>query len=553
MRPFALHAQQVGLGDFGRLFYPLFRDAQYEGLAVLDVWESTLPDTGHIALLDADIALLGGTEIGAHATDVVGTAIAQPGYRCGVGGWLQDGHLVVHAEEEISDWLDLASWLDQGMARRSSISHSMGGLESINVLNANHVEHPEHLLFLAPGNSSERWSQISNSQKNPLVVGSIASRGAWSSATSRGPSPDGRLKPDVVAPGSQRVLPSSPDEWHVVSGTSFSTPWAASAMVSFEASLGYSLPGDVLKAFAILGSIDLGAEGPDYRYGHGALDGVRLASLFSSLHQGCEHVGWLVDSLDVSDAPIELHLPPTAGPVHAVLVWFDPGSSESVEVDLDLRGEVNGEIFYPWRINPTPFLEDQYNLSLDTLQLAEQGDNTLDNVENLSINGLSMEDSVSLFVSRKPNLGVSQKQRFALAWSQLDYPMAMDVNWWPGDVPEVLWSVPFLPDSIGHSALGWSAWPHAVEEPSAWLFQQTNGYCTTFGSAEFLLPECTGDLNRDGRVSIADLMTLLSGMDSEVVVNCNEQDVNRFMALPHAYWDVDDLMMFLSAWGEVCW
>lgn len=92
-----------------------------------------------------------------------------------------------------------------------------------------------------------RTARIRNTSKNVLTVGNVASglnnSVGWPAFdTGRGPTLDGRLKPDLVAPGSQEVPPltiepgimspvlpnnSSPDYYERAWGTSFSTPVVA--------------------------------------------------------------------------------------------------------------------------------------------------------------------------------------------------------------------------------------------------------------------------------------------------------------------------------------
>ncbi len=108
-----------------------------------------------------------------------------------------------------------------------------------------------------------------------LTVGAVDwATGALETFSSRGPTADGRMKPDVVAPDGVSTTSYAPRKFF---GTSASTPHiAGSAALIIQANP--SLPVDELVNILENGSLDLGSPGKDNLYGSGRVR-VSFASL----------------------------------------------------------------------------------------------------------------------------------------------------------------------------------------------------------------------------------------------------------------------------------
>ena len=219
-------------------------------------------------------------------------------------------------------------------------------------------------VLFAAGNERNDGVSPPGTAKNVITVGGHKNRysGApdemyyWSS---RGPTDDGRIKPDIVAPGdyvrsckSQEATSTGgtwSNTWYMeYSGTSMATPAAAgsSALVReyLMEVIGRQAPqGSLVKALLILGAKDMGARDiPNDDEGWGRVD------LVNSLIPDGE-VGIFVDdrsrirsgqvieyTFDVNSAGKEFK---------AVLTWSDyPGSSSS---SIQLRNDLDLELVSP--------------------------------------------------------------------------------------------------------------------------------------------------------------------------------------------------------------
>ena len=219
-------------------------------------------------------------------------------------------------------------------------------------------------VLFAAGNERNDGVSSPGTAKNVITVGGHKNRysGApdemyyWSS---RGPTDDGRIKPDVVAPGdyvrsckSQEASSAGgtwSNTWYMeYSGTSMATPAAAgsSALVReyLTEVIGRQAPqGSLVKALLILGAKDMGTRDiPNNDEGWGRVD------LVNSLIPDGE-VGIFVDdrsrikSGQVIEYTFDVN---TAGKeFKAVLTWSDyPGSSSS---SIQLRNDLDLELVSP--------------------------------------------------------------------------------------------------------------------------------------------------------------------------------------------------------------
>ena len=366
-------------------------------------------------------------------------------------------------------------------------------------------------VLFAAGNERDDGISSPGTAKNVVTVGGHKNRysGApdemyyWSS---RGPTDDGRIKPDVVAPGdyvrsckaqeASSAGGSWSNTWYMeYSGTSMATPAAAgsSALVReyLTEVIGRQAPqGSLIKALLILGAKDMGARDiPNYDEGWGRIDLVQ-----SLIPDG--EVGIFVDdrsrikSGEVVEYTFDVNSP--GNEFKAVLSWSDyPGSSSStVQLRNDLDLEVispdgvsyKGNVFTNGRSTEGGNKDSVNNVEVVALDSTSQGIWTIrvkDSqhggsrtwqpfsiaVRGHNVNDLSPDPTFvpgSLNVSTPiPQVGEEVQVTVSLknlgAGSAIDFPVMARVNsallgeqlmsLSPGETDELVWS--WTPDSEG--------------------------------------------------------------------------------------------------------
>ncbi|NYT01556.1 MAG: S8 family peptidase [Methanosarcinales archaeon] len=138
------------------------------------------------------------------------------------------------------------------------------------------------VVVVAAGNSGPGPQSIviPGSAKNVITVGAIDEEGEIFDRSSRGPTLDGRIKPDLVTLGVDvsSALAGSVDQESTMTGTSMAVPQVSgAAAVLFQATSDLT-PADV-KRILVSTTDDLGTPGPDNAFGNGALNLSRSLSL----------------------------------------------------------------------------------------------------------------------------------------------------------------------------------------------------------------------------------------------------------------------------------
>lgn len=266
--------------------------------------------------------------------------------------------------------------------------------------------HPDMLIIFAAGNEGPDPNTLDSpgTAKNCLTVGATENLqpagGSYSDnsseigyflsgkSSSRGPTDDGRIKPDVMAPGTWVISTYPNNQYAYLSGTSMATPLTAgtAALVRqyyVENEFLINPTAALIKATLINGAVDVGSHATIYDQGWGRVD--LKNTLFPDAPSGIRYYDNI--TLNTSESwQIQQNFS-NVSTLKISLVWTDyPGTAASAKTlinDLDLFLESpNGTIYYangsqPDRINNVEqiclenFESGWYNVSVNGTDVPE--------------------------------------------------------------------------------------------------------------------------------------------------------------------------------------
>lgn len=217
------------------------------------------------------------------------------------------------------------------------------------------------------GSLGMTWGTIIpyGTSKNCVTVGAINSNNSTMTGfSSWGPVDDGRIKPEVVAPGCQSDGDHGVTSTRVgggyitLCGTSMATPTVAGCFAQWLGRYKELYPGQVplgstLKAAFVQSADDIGDPGPEFDFGYGrinvpnALDIVESAAFFEDEITDGDTLSWTF-AFDGNTPDIRF-----------TIAWDDPGAAENANPtlinDIDIRVKSGGPLpvtFRPWQMNP---------------------------------------------------------------------------------------------------------------------------------------------------------------------------------------------------------
>lgn len=200
--------------------------------------------------------------------------------------------------------------------------------------------------------------------KNHISVGAVNSDDlSVTPFTSWGPTDDGRLKPDLVAPGCQTAndygitSPELINGYSSLCGTSMAAPTVTGATALLLQDFRIQFPGrsdplsSTVKALFINTTLDLDLTGPDYKTGYGL---IQVKDAIDLMRTGQFTEGAIGQHDRFS---LFVTVSPGDGPLALTLAWDDlPGTPNvvpSLVNDLDLRVvDPNGMRHHPWTLDP---------------------------------------------------------------------------------------------------------------------------------------------------------------------------------------------------------
>jgi len=279
--------------------------------------------------------------------------------------------------------------------------------------------------------------------KNVIIVGAIKDLTAdppeaddikiWG-ASSAGPTDDGRVKPDVLANGTDLKTTTVGGGYSKSTGTSLSSPTVtggvAVLMEQYAAlrSNGSPRPAEIL-ALLVQGAVTKSGDGrPRPRFGHGVADFASAAQVLEDTY-GQDVTRMVQEVCTEASEPLRWEMTaPGDAPLVATLAWTDVAGevntgdkddpTPALVNDLDLRLIApDGTVHHPWAFVP----EDL------TLEAVQSGPNRRDNVERVHVSlEEAMEGVWTLEVDAADTLFDGSPQPFALVSSH-----AMDAQQQP--------------------------------------------------------------------------------------------------------------------------
>ncbi|MFV0237054.1 MAG: S8 family serine peptidase [Flavobacteriales bacterium] len=252
--------------------------------------------------------------------------------------------------------------------------------------------------------------------KNVLTVGAIfkenynSSREQYQLApfSGRGPTDDGRVKPDIVASGVSIISTINSDKniYGTSNGTSMATPIVTGGIALIQEvakkHLKKTLKAATVKALVINEAQEAGNYGPDYSYGWGVFDAFRSVKAIENNKKGS-----LVEEFTLNNNETKTIYVTASGKenLKATIAWTDlPGEpslnpvlndrSKKLIHDLDIRiFDEKNEIYLPWKLNVEKPSE-----------LATRGDNDVDNIEQVVIENAKRNKVYRIQITHKGNL-----------------------------------------------------------------------------------------------------------------------------------------------------
>ena len=318
------------------------------------------------------------------------------------------------------------------------------------------LDEPQIVSVFAAGNSAAACAYDYKTivpgfqyAKNTILVGNIQRDETFYPGSSKGPTNDGRLKPDVVAKGSESyspnkgfALPIPTDTYLPGFGTSFASPVVSGIVGLMQQAYREThseMPlSTTVRAVLCNTAKDLGTPGPDYDYGFGKADAYQAV-------QSIKNEDFIEDEIaNLEEKTFNLLVDNNTKELKIFLTWDDIPASlpfENVLVnDLDIE-VINplGDVFQPLVLNPIkPSLE------------AVTGRDSINNSEQVVIlNPVPGNYTIRV----KGHRVVNSAQKFSISyWAnhqnfEWNYPLKGDVL--PAaELNQIRWRADLLQDSV---------------------------------------------------------------------------------------------------------
>lgn len=235
--------------------------------------------------------------------------------------------------------------------------------------------------------------------KNGITVGHIDSFMNVLTPSSKGPSFDGRVKPELVAFGEDGS-----------SGAAALTSGVAAVLQNAykQKNNGNTAPASLIKAILLNSADDVDTPGIDYKSGYGSLNAYKaLKSITESNH----FTGSVVNN---GDQTYSITIPAGIRKLKVTLVWTDPPAVVNApkalvnDLDLSVINTTTNTSWLPWVLNPSPLITS-------LKELPERKRDSLNNIEQITIDNPqagNYEINIKGFSVSTPNQSFSIAYQF---------------------------------------------------------------------------------------------------------------------------------------------
>jgi Subtilase family/Secretion system C-terminal sorting domain len=275
--------------------------------------------------------------------------------------------------------------------------------------------------------------------KNILTIGSMYNvTYSVGGPTSRGPTNDGRIKPELVAGGVGIISTIPVNSYAAMSGTSMASPTVVgilALMVERYKQLHGGVYPDaaLLKALVTNSAVDLGNPGPDFTYGFGMISGRTTVEAMEQNHYFSGSV-----SNNTSQQYTIPSIPAGTFQLKILLYWPDapavPEAPVTLVNDLDLTvTEPGGTIHYPMILDPS---------AGNVTNNAVEGQDHKNNIEQVLINNPGAGNYI---INVNGSTVPEGPQSFYVAYEiiqpsvTVEYPFGTE-TWVPGQTENIRWS-----------------------------------------------------------------------------------------------------------------
>lgn len=251
------------------------------------------------------------------------------------------------------------------------------------------------------------WANVTGGHKigkNVIATANVNYAGIIEESSSRGPSRDGRIKPDIAANGHNHVSTGEGNEYMSFGGTSGAAPVVAgvAAMLHevYEKQYGERAKSALLKAAMLNTANDLGNVGPDFIFGWGNLNAHKAVLVLEENRFINEEIEQ--DEVKTHTIPV----PENVAELRIMTYWPDPEVAPFSGLTLlnDLNTMVSdaaGEVYMPWYLDPSPNAEILASPAI-------KGEDHLNNMEQVSIVNPSAGDYVLTISGDQVPFGINE-------------------------------------------------------------------------------------------------------------------------------------------------